>query len=200
MPHEFIVIVLLSFVKSSVFRHKRSSVTMDALEAIHTRRSIRKYTDESIAPETIKELLSAAMSAPSAVNAQPWTFIVIDDRKLLDEIPTYSPYAAMARNAPLAILVCGDTSLEKAPGFWVQDCSAAIQNLLLAAHALGLGAVWTGIHPMEDRVEGFRKAFNLPEHIIPLGLVPVGYPAQKAGPQDRYMEEKVYHNSYGKKL
>ena len=199
MPHEFIFIFLISFDKSSVFRHKRSSATMDVLEAIHSRRSIRKYTDETVAPETIKELLSAAMSAPSAVNAQPWAFIVIDDRELLDEIPQYSPYAAMTHEAPLAILVCGNTSLEKAPGFWVQDCSAAIQNLLLAAHALGLGAVWTGIYPMEDRVEGFRKAFELPEHVIPLGLVPLGYPAQKAGPQDRYMEEKVYHNSYGKK-
>ncbi len=103
----------------------------------------------------------------------------------------------MCRGAPIAILVCGDTTREKAPGYWVQDCSAAIQNLLLAAQALGLGAVWTGIYPMEDRVEGFRKAFGLPEHVIPLGLVPIGYPAQQPGPQDRYTEEKVFHNRYG---
>ncbi len=172
---------------------------MDTLEAIHTRRSIRKYTDEPVLPETVKELLSAAMSAPSAVNAQTWVFIVIDDRKLLDEIPTYSPYAAMCRGAPLAILICGDITQEKAPGFWVQDCSAATQNLLLAAHALGLGAVWTGIYPMEDRVEGFRKAFGLPEHVIPLAFVPIGYPAQQPGPQDRYTEEKAFHNRYGRK-
>ena len=170
---------------------------MDTLEAIHTRRSIRKYTDEPVPQEKVKELLSAAMSAPSAVNAQTWVFIVIDERKLLDEIPTYSPYASMCRGAPIAILVCGDTTREKAPGYWVQDCSAAIQNLLLAAQALGLGAVWTGIYPMEDRVEGFRKAFGLPEHVIPLGLVPIGYPAQQPGPQDRYTEEKVFHNRYG---
>lgn len=172
---------------------------MDALEAIHTRRSIRKYTEKPISSEVIKEILSAAMSAPSAVNAQTWTFIVIDDRKILDEVPNFSPYAGMCRGAPLAILVCGDTTQEKAAGFWVQDCSAATQNLLLATHALGLGAVWTGIYPMPDRISGFRKAFELPEHIIPLGLVVIGYPAQKPEPQNRYKEEKVYHNKYGQK-
>ncbi|AGF97004.1 Nitroreductase family protein [Methanosarcina mazei Tuc01] len=165
---------------------------METLEAIHTRRSIRKYTDRPVPRELVTELLRAAMSAPSAVNAQPWVFIVIDDRKILDEIPTFSPY-------PLAILVCGDTTQEKAPGYWVQDCSAAIQNLLLAAHDAGLGAVWTGIFPMTDRVQGFRKAFGLPGHVFPLGLVPVGYPAEKLSPQDRYREEKVYNNRYGQK-
>lgn len=169
---------------------------MDVLKAIHTRRSIRKYTEEKVSDEIVKELLSAAMSAPSAVNAQTWVFVVVDDRKLLDEIPEYSPYAAMVRGAPLAILVCGDTSKEIAPGFWVQDCSAAIQNLLLAAHALGLGAVWTGSYPMEDRVEGFRKAFALPEKVIPLGMVVIGHPAQEIEPEDRYNEGKVYYNRY----
>ncbi|WP_406661447.1 nitroreductase family protein [Methanolobus sp. ZRKC3] len=169
---------------------------MEVLEAIHTRRSIRKYTDEPISDETVKELLSAAMSAPSAVNEQTWVFVVIDDRKLLDKIPEYSPYAAMTLEAPLAILVCGDTSQEKIPGFWVEECSAATQNLLLAAHALGLGAVWTGCYPMEDRVEGFRKAFALPEHVIPLGLVVIGHPDQEVAPEDRYSEAKVYHNRY----
>ncbi|WP_342304884.1 nitroreductase family protein [Methanolobus sp. ZRKC5] len=170
---------------------------MEVLEAIHTRRSIRKYTEEPVSDEMVKKLLSAAMNAPSAINEQAWAFVVIDDRKLLDEIPEYSPYAAMCRGAPLAILVCGDTSQEKAPGFWVQDCSAAIQNILLAAHALGLGAVWTGSYPMEDRVEGFRKAFALPEKVIPLGLVVIGHPAQEVAPADRYIESKVYYNRYG---
>lgn len=172
---------------------------METLEAIHTRRSVRKYTDREVPEELVTELLRAAMSAPSAVNAQPWIFVVIDDRKILDEIPTFSPYAGMCREAPVAILVCGDTTLEKAPGYWVQDCSAAIQNILLAAHDAGLGAVWTGIYPMKDRIEGFRKAFGLPEHVFPLGLVPVGYPAQKPDPQDRYTEDKVYHNVYGRR-
>ena len=172
---------------------------MDTIEAIHTRRSIRKYTDRPVPRELVTELLRAAMSAPSAVNAQPWVFIVIDDRKTLEEIPTFSPYAGMCREAPLAILVCGDTTLEKVPGYWVQDCSAATQNLLLAAHACGLGAVWTGIYPIKDRVEGFRKAFGLPEHVIPLALVPIGYPDQEPGPQDRFDRKKVYYNVYGKR-
>ena len=172
---------------------------MDTLEAIHTRRSIRKYTDRPVPQELITELLRAAMSAPSAVNAQPWIFIVIDDRKLLNEIPTFSPYAGMCREAPLAILVCGDITLEKAPGYWVQGCSAATQNLLLAAHDAGLGAVWTGVYPMKDRIEGFRKALGLPENVIPLAFVPVGYPDQKPKCQNRYREDKVYHNRYGKK-
>ncbi len=173
---------------------------METLEAIHTRRSIRKYTDRPVPEELVTEILRAAMSAPSAVNAQPWIFIVVDDRKLLDEIPTFSPYANMCREASLAILVCGDLTLEKVPGYWVQDCSAATQNLLLAAHDVGLGAVWTGIYPMKDRVEGFRKTFGLPENVIPLALVPVGYPNQKPGPEDRFDKEKISHNVYGQKI
>ena len=172
---------------------------MDTLEAIHTRRSIRMYTARQVPQEIVTELLRAAMSAPSAVNSQPWVFIVIDDKELLDEIPTFSPYASMCREASLGILICGDTNQEKVPGFWVQDCSAATQNLLLAAHACGLGAVWTGVYPMEDRIEGFQKAFGLPDHVIPLAFVPIGYPAQKPEPQDRYREEKIYYNMYGRK-
>ncbi|MCC4765872.1 nitroreductase family protein [Methanosarcina sp. DH1] len=172
---------------------------METLEAIHTRQSIRKYTDRPVPRELVTELLRAAMSAPSAVNAQPWIFIVIDDRKLLDEIPTFSPFAGMCREAPLAILVCGDITLEKAPGYWVQDCSAATQNLLLAAHDAGLGAVWTGIYPMKDRIEGFRKNFDLPENVIPLALVPVGYPGQKPVSQDRFDKTKIYRNKYGQR-
>jgi nitroreductase len=177
----------------------RRGMNMDTLEAIHTRRSIRKFTDRPVPGELVTEMLRAAMSAPSAVNAQPWIFIVIDDRKLLDEVTNFSPYAGMSREAPLAILVCGDLTLEKAPGYWVQDCSAATQNLLLAAHAMGLGVVWTGIYPVKDRIEGFRKAFRLPEHVIPLAFVPVGYPDQKLELEDRYREEKVYNNIYGLK-
>ncbi len=184
---------------TQIFSEWIGNINMDTLEAIHTRRSIRKYTDRPVPQELVTELLRAAMSAPSAVNSQPWVFIVIDDRKLLEEIPTFSPYAGMCREASLAILICGDTTQEKVPGYWVQDCSAATQNLLLAAHAVGLGAVWTGIYPMKDRIEGFRKAFGLPEHVIPLAFVPIGYPAQNPGPQDRYREEKVYHNRYGQK-
>jgi len=120
------------------------------------------------------------MSAPSAGNQQPWHFIVVNERVLLDRIPEFSPYAAMCRQAPLGILVCGDTTLEKYPGYWIQDCSAATQNLLLAAHDLGLGAVWTGVYPREERIRGFREAFKLPDHILPLAFVVIGYPGLSA--------------------
>lgn len=169
---------------------------MNTLEAIRTRRSIRKYTDQPVSAELIKELLAAAMSAPSAGNQQPWQFVVIDERKLLDQILYINSYAAMCRQAPVAILICGDTSLEKFLGYWVQDCSAATQNLLLAAHDKGLGAVWTGIYPMEDRVRGFRELFSLPQQVIPLALVAVGYPAQKLAPEDRYREDRIHYNSW----
>lgn len=169
---------------------------MNTLEAIHTRRSIRKYTDQPVSAELIKELLAAAMSAPSAGNQQPWQFVVIDERNLLDRIPFINSYAAMCRYASVAILVCGDTGLEKFHGFWVQDCAAATQNLLLAAHEKGLGAVWTGIYPMEDRVLGFRKLFSLPQQVIPLALVVLGYPAQKHGPENRYREDRIHRNSW----
>jgi nitroreductase len=167
---------------------------MDVLTAIHTRRSIRRYTKEPVAPEMIHTLLDAAMIAPSAGTAQPWQFVVIDDPALLAKAPGINPYAAMAVDAPLGILVCGDLSAEKFPGYWVQDCSAAVQNLMLAATGLGLGSVWTGIYPMEDRVEGFRQLCGLPQHIVPLGLVVVGHPDMRAESKSRYSAAKVRHN------
>jgi nitroreductase len=108
------------------------------------------------------------MSAPSAANEQPWEFVAIQDRKMLDEIPAFSTFAAMAKRAPLGILVCADTRNVVLPRFWVQDCAAATQNLLVAAHALGLGAVWTGVYPMDGDVAGFVKHCHLPEGIVPL--------------------------------
>ncbi len=169
---------------------------MDVFEAIYTRRSIRKYEDKPVSEELVKELLGAAMMAPSAGNAQPWQFIVVDDREKLDAVPAINQYAVMAKKAQLGILVCGDLSLEKYAGYWVQDCSAAIQNLLLATHAKGLGAVWTGIHPIEERVDGFKKLFNLPEQVIPLGFMVIGWPAQESKKKDRYKEERVHKNSW----
>ncbi len=171
---------------------------MDAIEAIMTRRSIRKFKDDGIPEQTIRLLLEAAMSAPSAGNEQPWQFVVIDDRAILDEIPGIHPHTAMLNQAPMAILVCGDISLEKYKGFWVQDCSAATQNLLLAAHAVGLGAVWTGFFPMEDRVQGMRRLLGLPEHVIPLALVPLGYPDQPSGRQERFRKDRIHRNCWGK--
>jgi nitroreductase len=169
---------------------------MDALEAIHTRRSIRKYQDRPVPEELLGRLLAAAMQAPSARNAQPWQFVIIDDRQLLVEISRINPNAGMAGRAPVAILVCGDLSLEKSAGYWVVDCAAAAQNLLLAAHALGLGAVWTGVYPREQRIEGLRRLLNLPEHVVPHSLIVLGYPAEQPGRQERFRPDRVHHNRW----
>ena len=169
---------------------------MDTLEAIRTRRSIRTYFHRPVPEELIQNLLAAAMQAPSARNQQPWPFVVIDDRAILAKIPEFMPNAAMAEHAPLAILVCGDLSLEKSPGYWVVDCAAAVENMLLASHALGLGAVWCGVYPREPRMEGLRQLLGLPQNVIAHSLVVLGYPAEQVQPQDRFRPERVRRNHW----
>lgn len=169
---------------------------MDALEAILSRRSIRRYTAQPVPEGLVQALLEAAMSAPSAGNQQPWHFVVIGDRRLLDEIPRFHPFTDMLREAPVAILVCGDLGLERYKGYWVQDCSAATQNLLLAAHARGLGAVWVGLYPVEDRVKRIQKLFHLPGQVIPLALVPLGYPAERLPRARRFDRSRVHANGW----
>jgi nitroreductase len=134
--------------------------------------------------------------APSAGNEQPWHFIVIKDKALLKKIGETHRYHSMAASAGAAILVCSDTALEKYPGFWVQDLSAATENLLLAAHALGIGAVWTGVYPREDRMAAYRKLLHIPEHIIPFALIPLGYPAEEHGVEDRYNAQRVHRDTW----
>ncbi len=169
---------------------------MEAMEAILSRRSIRRYTGQPVPEEIIKELLKAAMSAPSASNQQPWQFVIIDDRRILDEIPRFHPYAQMLREASWAIAVCGDTHLASMSGYWVQDCSAATQNILLAAHAKGLGAVWLGVYPREERTRMVQELVGLPGHVIPLCFISIGYPAEKKPPSNRYDESRVHHNRW----
>ncbi|MEW5925229.1 MAG: nitroreductase family protein [Candidatus Zixiibacteriota bacterium] len=169
---------------------------MNTIEAIRTRRSIRKYTSQPVGKEAITKILRAAMSAPSACNQQPWRFIIIDKRELLDKIPDIHKDAPMCQEANVAILICADPSLETCPGYWVQDCAAATMNLLLAAHDLGLGAVWTGVYPRDQKVSDIRKMFGLPAHIIPFALVPIGYPNEKIAPEDRYKEDRIRYNHW----
>ena len=143
---------------------------MDALEAIHSRRSIRQFLAQPVPEELLQKIIGAAMMAPSAGNSRPWQFIVLDDPAVLSEIPRIHPHGAMAAGGPVSVMVCGDLGLEKYPGNWIADCSAATQNLLLAAHACGLGGVWTGLYPEEDRITGFRDLLGLPENVVPLVL------------------------------
>ena len=169
----------------------------EGLEAILARRSIRKFTAEPVSDEAVRALLEAAMAAPSANNQQPWHFVVIRERKTLDAIPGVHPHAQMIRQAPLAVLVCADTTVEPTPvGYWIQDCSAATENLLVAAQALGLGAVWLGGYPREDRVSGVRRLLGLPEHVVPMALVPVGHPGETKPPAGRYQESRVHRDRW----
>lgn len=169
---------------------------MDTLLAVQTRRSVRKYLERTIDEEKLETILRAAMAAPTAGNSQSWRFVVVDDKKLLTSIASLSPYAAMAAAAPMAILLCADSKAEKYPGFWVQDCAAAMQNMLLAAHVQGLGAVWCGIHPDAEREEAFAQAFELPSHFKAFGVMVLGWPADTPPPVDRFDWGKVYHNKY----
>ena len=169
---------------------------MDAIEAILSRRSIRKYSKKPIPAYLIKELLEVGMSAPSAGNEQPWHFIVINDPQILNEIPTFHPHSKMLKDAATAILVCCDTQLEKHKGMGIQDCSAAAENILIAIQAKGWGAVWLGIYPREKRVTGLRKLLNIPEHVIPFSLISIGYPAEQKPRANRYNASRVHYNQW----
>lgn len=169
---------------------------MDAMEALLSRRSIRKYEAKSISSGLINDILRAAMSAPSAGNQQPWRFVILRERPVLDSIPEIHPHSLMIREAPVAIVICGDESAEAHKGYWPQDCAAATENLLLAAHALGLGGVWLGVYPREERIVGLRKLLNLPHYIVPFAIVPIGFPAEKKPPPGRFDPEKIHYDAW----
>lgn len=169
---------------------------MDTLEAIFTRRSIRKYTDQTVGEDTLKELLRAAMVAPSAGDQRPWHFVVVRDRNKLQAMGKRMEGCEMLETANVGLLICGDESLEKIKGFWVQDCSACTMTVLLAAHALGLGAVWVAIYPLEERLKVVREELSIPPQIIPFALVAMGYPAEHLPGEDRYDPARVHRDHW----
>ena len=169
------------------------------LDNIQSRVSVRQFTGEKILQEHVEKLLHAAMAAPSAINKQPWAFIVVTDQQLLDRMGEEMPNCRCNNGAAVAFVMCGD--LTKAidgemNGFWIHDVSAATENLLLAAHAMGLGAVWTGVYPRMERVKTVQEMLQLPEHIIPLCIVPVGVPAEQPAVKDKYIEENIHYNKW----
>ena len=168
------------------------------MKEIFERRSIRKYTAEPVSLEQEEKLLRAAMQAPSAGNEQPWEFIVVRDPETLKKMTEGHPYSTPLLGAPLGILICGDVNKQRFNpyAYWVQDCSAAIQNLLLEAQHLGLGAVWMGLHPIKEREDVLIELFGLPEGVIPLGMIAVGHPAQTVEPVDRYLPERVHREKW----
>lgn len=161
--------------------------------------SVRRYADNTVTPEQVSAILHAAMSAPSGVNKQPWEFIVVDDRNLLTQLADALPYAKMTAQAPVAILVCGNKD-RFLPGvddvLWEQDLSAASENILLAAHAIGLGGVWTCIYPQEERIIPVRSILNLPANLIPFNLIPIGHLEKDHAPMDKWHPERVHQNRF----
>lgn len=169
---------------------------MNVIDAILTRRSIRKFTGQVISGDQLDLLLKCGFQAPSAYNLQPWHFVVVKEKENLEKIADIHPYAKMLPQAGCGIIVCGDITREKKEGYLVEDCSAAIENILLAAHGTGLGAVWCGIYPDTERARAFSEILNLPENIIPVGLIAVGYPDEEKPPQERFDPAKVHYESW----
>lgn len=170
-----------------------------AIENIMTRVSVRQFTGEKISAEQIDTLLRAAMAAPSAINKQPWAFIVVDDEAIIAKLGEALPYSRCSNRPAVAIIPCGDLSRAiegEMAAFWINDVSAATQNILLAAHAMGLGAVWTGLHPDMNRAKMVQEMLGLPEHIIPLCIVPVGVPAEQPDVKNKYLPENIHYNKW----
>lgn len=169
-------------------------MTEPTLDWILARRSIRRYHRTPVEPEKIEGLLQAAMAAPSANNKRPWHFIVVQERERLDAIARTHPYAKMVYEAPLVIAVCAD--LDRAPGYWEQDCAAATQNILLAATTLGLGSVWLGVHPREERETAMKSLLKVPEGFEILSLIAVGYGAEEKDPRTQYDPARIHHETW----
>ena len=166
---------------------------------IMTRASVRSYTDQKVNKSAIDTLLKAAMAAPTAVNKQPWRYVVVEKPEILQQLSQATKGAYMAEKAPLAIVVCGDMSVAlegEAQAYWIQDCSAATENLLLAAHAIGLGAVWCGVAPIEANIAKVTEILKLPKGIIPLNIVVIGHPDGPTEPKDKWHPDYVHYESW----
>ena len=168
----------------------------NTIDTIYDRRSVRKYTDKEVNPDLVDEILRAGMFAPSGCNKQPWEFVVFNEKDLIKEIKKLHPYATALETAPVCIMVCGDTQKEMAKGFYQVDCSAAIENMLLASKALGLDTCWMGIYPWAEVMQAFSKRFNLPENIEPFALISLGYAESKQSRPKRYDSSKIHYNKW----
>jgi len=174
-------------------------VAMTVFKNIYERKSVRNYTGRQVSKEQLGMLVKAGMAAPTGRNVQPWQFIAVNDKAILDKLTDALPYAKMLASAGAAIVVCGDLEIARAgktEQLWVQDCSAATQNILLAAESMGLGAVWTAAHPYDDRVKAVVETLQLPEHVVPLNVIPVGYPTGVDKPKDKWKPERLHWNGF----
>ncbi|MBM6991646.1 MAG: nitroreductase family protein [Prevotella sp.] len=170
-----------------------------ALQNIMTRASVRAYKAQPVEDAKITALLKAGMAAPTAADKRPWRFVAVTDKDQLTALSEVNPHAQLISKAPLVIVVCGDmrkTMDGEGRDNWILDTSAASENILLAAHALGLGAVWTGVYPVKDRVKGISEVLELPEEVVPLSAIAIGYPAQKVTPKNKWDEDNVSYDAY----
>jgi nitroreductase len=170
---------------------------MNMIDTILSRRSIRKYQDKAVEKGKLTDLLKAAMAAPSAMNIKPWEFVVVTDPEQLKNIRSALMFGNF--NAPAVIIVCGNTSFFKHPmasKYWVQDCSAATENILLAAVSMGLGTVWCGVHPIHNFEKRISKIVGLPDHVKPLNVIYVGYPAEDKEARTQYQADRVHWDQY----
>jgi len=192
------IITLLVLLSNISIAQVNNSTKTEALSVIFNRKSVRNYTGEPISKGIIDTILRAGMAAPSAMNKQPWCFIVVDNKEKLILLSDSLKHSRMLRNAGAAIIVCGDMSktIQGAEDFWIQDCSAASQNILLAVEAFNLGAVWTGVYPYLKKIEYLKSYFNLPEHIIPLNVIAIGVPDGDFFPKDKYKPNNIHWNAW----
>lgn len=175
------------------------AVMNDTLKTIFARKSVRTYRSEAVSDEKLQVLVRAGMAAPTAVDKRPWEFVVVTDRAVLKQLADALPYAKMADRAAAAIVVGGDVRKQwggMESDYWIMDCSAATQNILLAAESMGLGAVWTAVYPEESRVRAVRQILGIPHHVVPLNLIPVGMPAGREKAKDKYDPRQVHWNKW----
>lgn len=169
---------------------------MDVIEAILSRRSIRRFTGEPVSDQELETVLRAGFQAPSAHNTQPWEFVIIKDKSKFERIAKVHPYAKMLPQAEVCIIVCGDNNKQPTTGFLIEDCSASIQNILLAAHGIGLGAVWCGLYPVTHLTKAITEVCLLPNNIIPIGMVVLGHKGEDRKQEDRYKTEKLHYENW----
>ena len=162
------------------------------MNAIYSRRSIRRYTHDEVTELQITELLKAAMSAPSARNQRPWHFIIVRNKTTLQQLSRTHRYSDMVKDAQVAIVVCGDIHLQSYKDYWALDCSAASENILIAAEDIHLGSVWVAVYPREERIDHVRSVLSLPSNILPLCIIPIGHPAEKPEMVNRFDESRIH--------
>ncbi len=200
MKTKLMLIVIISYLFSTSCIAKDDTNMNETLNTIFERKSVRNFIpDRQIPRETLELIVRAGMAAPTGRNIQPWEFIVLEDKEVMKKLAEALPYAKMLANASAAIIVCGyaeDSKHERASRLWMLDCSNASQNILLAVESLGLGAVWTAGWPYEERMNAIKAAVKMPDELLPLNVIPIGYPTGEDKPKDKFVPNRIHWNKF----